>query len=71
MIKNITFFHFGSRHEVYIIDIVYNQGVDTMGKYHNKEIPILKVINMEETQKPDNELVNPPENSYIPTSGIF
>lgn len=46
-------------------------GVIEMGKYHNKEIPILKVINMEETQKPDNELVNPPENSYIPTSGIF
>ena len=41
------------------------------GKYHNEEIPIIKINQMEETQKPENAFINPPSNTYIPTSGIL
>jgi len=42
-----------------------------MGKYHNKEIPIIKVINIEQVEAPENPFVLPPSNTYIPTSGLL
>lgn len=46
-------------------------GVVEMGKYHNKEIPIIKVKDIQQTSEPENPFVFPPENTYIPTSGIL
>jgi putative membrane protein len=46
-------------------------GIIQKGKYHNDEIPIINVTNLEETSKPSEDFVNPPSNTYIPTSGIF
>lgn len=40
------------------------------GYYHN-EIPVIEINNIEETTKPEDEFVYPPDNSYIPTSVIF
>ena len=42
-----------------------------MGKYHNEEIPIIKVTEIEETAEPANSFVNPPSDTYIPTSGML
>ena len=41
------------------------------GKYHNEEIPIIKINEIEEAEKPENAYVNPTSNTYIPTSGIL
>lgn len=46
-------------------------GIIEIGKYHNQEIPVIKITNLQETEKPEDAFVNPPENTYIPTSGIF
>ena len=46
-------------------------GVLEKGNYHNKEIPIIKVIEMEQTTKPENPFVMPPSDTYIPTSGVL
>lgn len=46
-------------------------GVIEMGKYHNKEIPIIKVTNLQKTVEPENAFVFPPDDTYIPTSGIL
>ena len=46
-------------------------GVIKKDKYHNEEIPVVKIIKLEETTKPELEFVKPPQNTYIPTSGIF
>lgn len=46
-------------------------GIIEKGKYHNQEIPIIKVTNIEKTGKPDNGIVNPPNNTYTPTNGIL
>lgn len=45
-------------------------GKITKGNYHG-EIPIVEVIKIEGIEKPDNEYVLPPDNTYIPTSIIF
>ncbi len=37
----------------------------------NGDIAILDVISIKETKRPDNLLVNPPDNTYIPTSAMF
>lgn len=50
------------------VDII---GIIEMGKYHNEEIPIIKVTNLKEAVEPENKFVNPPSNTYIPTSGIL
>lgn len=42
-----------------------------MGKYHNEEIPIIRVTEIEETAEPANSFVNPPSDTYIPTSGML
>ena len=48
-------------------------GEITCGKYHNENVPLIKVIKMEKTEKPnENELyVSSPDNTYIPTSAMF
>ena len=40
------------------------------GYYHN-EIPVIDINKIEETTKPEEEFVYPPDNTYIPTSVIF
>ena len=40
------------------------------GYYHN-EIPVIDINKMEETTKPEEEYVYPPDNTYIPTSVIL
>ena len=46
-------------------------GVIEKGKYHNEEIPIIKVIDIQQTDAPENPYVMPPSNTYIPTSGLL
>lgn len=46
-------------------------GIIEEGKYHNEEIPVIKIIDLEETTEPENAFVNPPDNTYIPTSGML
>lgn len=52
-------------------DWVELTGVIEMGKYHNKEIPIIKVKEIQKTSEPENSFVFPPDDTYIPTSGIL
>ena len=40
------------------------------GNYHG-DMPIIKITNIEHTEKPSEEYVYPPDDSYIPTSGII
>lgn len=40
------------------------------GYYHN-EIPVIDINSIQETEKPEEEYVYPPDNTYIPTSNIF
>ena len=40
------------------------------GYYHN-EIPVIEINKIEETSKPEEEYVYPPDNTYIPTSVIL
>ena len=40
------------------------------GDYHG-DMPIIKIINIEHTEKPSEEYVYPPDDSYIPTAGIL
>lgn len=40
------------------------------GDYHGP-MPIVKVTSINKTNKPNNEYVYPPDESYIPTSGIL
>lgn len=46
-------------------------GIIEKGKYHNEEIPVIKVTDLQKTSQPENAFVNPPSDTYIPTSGIF
>ncbi|MBP3254904.1 MAG: hypothetical protein J6M60_00210 [Clostridia bacterium] len=39
--------------------------------YHGKDMPILKITSIKEIQKPEDELVSPPDENYIPTSAIL
>ena len=43
-------------------------GTITKGKYHNQDIPIIKVNNLNIIEKPKDEYVLPPSDTYIPTS---
>ena len=40
------------------------------GYYHN-QIPVIEINKIEETPKPDDAFVYPPDNTYIPTSVIL
>jgi len=46
-------------------------GVIENGKYHNKEIPIIKVTEIQQTSEPENPFVLPPSDTHIPTSGLL
>lgn len=46
------------------------EGTITKGTYHG-DMPILDVTNIHEVQKPDDEYVYPPDETYIPTSSIL
>ena len=45
-------------------------GTIIKGYYHN-EIPVIDINNIEVTEKPEEEYVYPPDNTYIPTSVIL
>ena len=46
-------------------------GTITKGKYHNQVIPIVKIKNATEIDKPEDYFVSPPEDTYIPTSSML
>ncbi len=46
-------------------------GTITKGKYHNQTIPIIKIESLNKIDKPQDEFVLPPSNTYIPTSAIL
>lgn len=46
-------------------------GVIEKGKYHNEEIPVIKILEMQRAEEPEESFVLPPSNTYIPTSGIL
>ncbi|MCI8273254.1 MAG: hypothetical protein HFJ55_04135 [Clostridia bacterium] len=46
-------------------------GTIEKGKYHNEEIPIVKIEQMEGTEKPSNIFVDSPDNTYVQTSGLL
>ena len=52
-------------------DWVELTGVIVMRKYHNKDIPVIKVRDMKKTEIPELTFVNPPSDTYIPTSGLL
>ena len=39
--------------------------------YYHDEIPVIDINKIEETEKPEEEYVYPPDNTYIPTSVIL
>lgn len=45
-------------------------GTILKGYYHN-EIPVIEINKIEQTNKPEEEYVYPPDNTYIPTSVIL
>ena len=46
-------------------------GSISKGKYHNKTIPIIKINNLSKIEKPEDEFVLPPSNTYIPTNAVL
>lgn len=46
-------------------------GTITQGKYHNENIPIIKINSLNIINKPQDEYVPPPSDTYIPTSAIL
>ena len=46
-------------------------GTITKGKYHNQEIPIIKINTLTTIEKPEDEYVLPPSDTYVPTSAIL
>lgn len=46
-------------------------GSVTKGKYHNQDIPIIKITSLNSIAQPDDPFVSPPNNSYIPTSSML
>ena len=45
-------------------------GKITKGEYHG-DMPIIKITEIKEIDKPNDEFVYPPDESYLPTSGIL
>lgn len=45
-------------------------GIIKKGNYHG-DMPVLKITNLSTCEKPNDEFVYPPDESYIPTSGIL
>lgn len=52
-------------------DWVEVTGVIEKGKYHNQEIPVIKVIELQQFSEPEEPFVLPPSDTYIPTSGLL
>lgn len=46
-------------------------GVIEKGKYHNQEIPIIKVMDIVQIDAPESPFVMLSSNTYIPTSGLL
>jgi len=46
-------------------------GIISKGKYHNRDIPIIKIKSLKPIEKPASEFVLPPSDTYIPTSAIL
>lgn len=46
-------------------------GTVTKSQYHKQDIPIIKINSLKETQRPENDFVPPPSDTYIPTSAIL
>ena len=46
-------------------------GTIEKGKYHNSEIPIIKITEIKGVEQPDMPYVMPPSDTYIPTSGLL
>ena len=46
-------------------------GTITKGKYHNHVIPVIKINQLNEVKRPENDFVPPPSDTYIPTSAIL
>lgn len=51
-------------------DWVEVTGKITKGNYHG-DMPIVKITEIKKVEKPNDEFVYPPDESYIPTSGIL
>ena len=47
------------------------EGIIKKCTYHGKDMPYLEITSLKEIQKPDDELVSPPDEKYIPTSAIL
>lgn len=52
-------------------DWVELTGVIEKGKYHNEEIPVIKVTDIKKISDPESLFVMPPNDTYIPTSGLL
>lgn len=39
--------------------------------YYYGDIPILNITDIEKIQKPENAIVNPPSDNYVPTAVIY
>lgn len=46
-------------------------GIVEKGRYHNEDIPIIKVTDLQKISAPENPFVNAPNDTYIPTSGLL
>ena len=46
------------------------EGEITKGDYHG-EIPVIKITNIKQVNKPNDEYVYPPNETYVPTSTIL
>lgn len=45
-------------------------GKITKGNYHG-DIPVIEITDMKKCEKPSNEYVYPPDDTYIPTNALF
>ncbi len=39
--------------------------------YYEMEIPVIQILDIKETARPNDEYVYPPDNTYIPTAGMI
>lgn len=46
-------------------------GTIEKGEYHNEEIPIIKISDIQEANEPEEIFVNPPSDTYVPTNGLL
>lgn len=46
-------------------------GTITKSKYHNQDIPVIKINNITRIETPDTPSVPPPQDTYIPTSALL